>query len=755
MNVKIEDRTYINAITTSIPRSFAPTVTAITTAVNIYNSTLAPNAAHRVVASTEIISALRAEADSRAVLKSGEKTATASAAFAGGRGGGQARGHHGHRGHGGNSGKGSAPKSDDDLICFKCSSKGHRAPDCPSKKQYYQRMKGKAEAAASSSGSADSKVKADLKSKDGAKDSSAPAAAAQSASSAHIEEAWSASAVFPAPFEEIVIDCSELAAQDEVHISDTHDHFAGIAESGRRIDIFDSGASHHMTPHLDRLSNFQTTAPHQIRTANSEIFYSNGMGEMLMHLPVENGGRHIRLKGVLYAPAMHATLISLGILDEAGFTWMGHDGLLTVFNKMNDIIARIPRVNNLYRIFYDSASLASPVQLSLFEIHKRLGHINYGYIKAMLRENRLAGIALNPHHSDETECRTCLAAKARRAPIAAVRRSPLAEKFREHFHMDIWGPATVFTIDHCKYCLTIVDDATRWLAMPLMRVKSEAFGKYVVYEARLQTQHGMHVKILQSDRGGEFLSADMDVHLERAGTIRKLTVHNTPEHNGVAERTHLTAFNGVRAVLVGSGLPKWLWGEALAYVVYVYNRTARHALQGKSPFEVRFGHAPDVSNLHEWGSVVYVKVDTNSKFDARGKEARWIGLDHTSNGHRIYWPKEKKISVECNIVFSAGSPRVEGEHDVNIGPTSEIPDAVPPPPKHSRPVPEPEKPPSLEPGEIREPVDPDIVTGKRKREPSAKLRDIASGQAEGALTDITIDNDEECEVLAYSVGAAT
>ncbi|GBE80057.1 hypothetical protein SCP_0212600 [Sparassis crispa] len=88
MNVQIEDRTYINAITTSIPRSFAPTVTAIATAVDIYNSTLAAGATARVVKSMEIIKALRTEADSRAVLKSTDKSTTAGAAVMSGRGGG-------------------------------------------------------------------------------------------------------------------------------------------------------------------------------------------------------------------------------------------------------------------------------------------------------------------------------------------------------------------------------------------------------------------------------------------------------------------------------------------------------------------------------------------------------------------------------------------------------------------------------------------------------------------------------------------
>ncbi|GBE88222.1 hypothetical protein SCP_1300360 [Sparassis crispa] len=758
MNVRIEDRTYINAITTSIPRSFAPVVTAIATATDIYNSTLATGATLRVVTSVEIIKALRAEADSRAVLKSTDKSTTAGAAVVNGRGGMRGRGRSGYRGRGGNSSKSGTHRSEEDLTCFKCGGKGHRAPECASKKQFYQRPK-KSEAASTSSGMSEGKVKADAKPKDSVtKESSASVATVTPASSAHIEEAWSACATFtPLCEEEIVIDCSDLAAQEEIRISDAQHAFVGFVESGRHVDIFDSGASRHMTPHLDRLSNFRATAPHPIRAANSEVFYSHGEGDMLMHLPFENGGKHIRLKQVLHAPAMHATLISIGLIEAAGFKWLSKDGELTLFNRHDDVIAYIPREENLYRIFYDTSQTSvttAHVTLSLFEIHKRLGHVNYGYIKAMLHQNCLTGIALDPHNSEKVECKTCLVAKARRAPISSARQSPLAEKFGEHVHMDIWGPATIFTIDRCKYVLMIVDDATRWLEMPLMRVKSEAFGKYVVFEARLQTQDGVHVKVVQSDRGGEFLSADMDAHLERAGTIRKLTVHDTPEHNGVAERTHLTVFNSVRAALAGSGLPKWLWGEALAYVVYVYNRTARHALQGRSPFEARYGHAPDVSNLHEWGSIVFVTVATDSKFDAQGREARWVGLDWTSNGHRIYWPKERKISVERNIVFSSESPRIEGEQDFDIGPTSRIPDDAPPPVKCPRHTPEPERSPSLEPGEIHEPQDPHIIQGKRKRTPSAKLRDIASGRAEGALTEITIDQSEECEVLAYSVGSA-
>lgn len=108
----------------------------------------------------------------------------------------------------------------------------------------------------------------------------------------------------------------------------------------------------------------------------------------------------------------------------------------------------------------------------------------------------------------------------------------------------------------------MLDDATRWLEEPLLRTKDEAFAKYVSYEARLFTHNNVAIKSVHSDRGGEFTGHEFLAHLSRTGTIQKLTVHDTPEHNGAAERVHQTIFNIVRCLLISSGLPRFLWGKA-------------------------------------------------------------------------------------------------------------------------------------------------------------------------------------------------
>jgi transposase InsO family protein len=43
------------------------------------------------------------------------------------------------------------------------------------------------------------------------------------------------------------------------------------------------------------------------------------------------------------------------------------------------------------------------------------------------------------------------------------------------------------------------------------------------------------IRILHSDRGGEYLGKEFTLYLKSKGMEQKLTVHDTPQHNGIAE----------------------------------------------------------------------------------------------------------------------------------------------------------------------------------------------------------------------------
>ena len=63
---------------------------------------------------------------------------------------------------------------------------------------------------------------------------------------------------------------------------------------------------------------------------------------------------------------------------------------------------------------------------------------------------------------------------------------------------------------------------------------------YKQYEAWVKTQMGAKIKVLNSDRGGEYQGTDFVNYLKSKGTHQKLNVHDMPQQAGVAERHNRT-----------------------------------------------------------------------------------------------------------------------------------------------------------------------------------------------------------------------
>ena len=102
-------------------------------------------------------------------------------------------------------------------------------------------------------------------------------------------------------------------------------------------------------------------------------------------------------------------------------------------------------------------------------------------------------------------------------------------------------------------------------------------------------QHFKGIKTLCSDRSSKYLSAAFDQHLAKAGTMWKLTTHDTPQLNGIAEWLNCMLLECIQVFMHSSWLPKSLWGKVLRHATWLKNRTATHTLDGKTPFEVLYG----------------------------------------------------------------------------------------------------------------------------------------------------------------------
>jgi transposase InsO family protein len=251
----------------------------------------------------------------------------------------------------------------------------------------------------------------------------------------------------------------------------------------------------------------------------------------------------ILLKDVLYAPNMGATLISISKIAAVGFRTVFHKDLLKIFRPRDSMLGCINVQNGLYRVEHEPRKIAASATtdtVTIEELHQLMGHIAPEVAKKLVEDELVEGIKLDKSSSIQS-CDSCKYAKAHRKAIQKEREVPRASEIGEEVDSDVWGPAPVQTINGREYYSSYTDDYSHYTHLYLLHTKDQNFDAYKSYEAELWTQCGAHIKKLHSDHGGKYLSGAFDKHLAKAGTLWSLTVHDTPEYNGVLERlTHGT-----------------------------------------------------------------------------------------------------------------------------------------------------------------------------------------------------------------------
>jgi transposase InsO family protein len=197
--------------------------------------------------------------------------------------------------------------------------------------------------------------------------------------------------------------------------------------------------------------------------------------------------------------------------------------------------------------------------------------------------------------------------------------------FGEEIHSDIWGPSPTNSLGGQRYYATFTDDHTRYMHTYILHTKDKTFAAYKLFTAWAKTQHGMSIKRFHSDCGGEFTSCDFDLFLQEQGTERCLTMHDTLEHNSIAESLNHWLIKHVHVVLHCSDLPKNLWAEAIQFTAWLKNCTSTHVIGDTTPYELLHSEKPNLAGLPKWGQQVWVHSASGSKLDTHAVEGRWVG----------------------------------------------------------------------------------------------------------------------------------
>ena len=129
----------------------------------------------------------------------------------------------------------------------------------------------------------------------------------------------------------------------------------------------------------------------------------------------------------------------------------------------------------------------------------------------------------------------------------------------------------------------------------------------MIYKNKVENQLNKKIKRLRTDRGGEYETSILNNYCETHGIIHEVTPPYSPESNGVAERKNRTLKNMVKAMLISSGAPLNLWGEAILSACLIQN-IIPYKKTDKTPYELWSGFKPNLSYLKVWGCLAKVLI---------------------------------------------------------------------------------------------------------------------------------------------------
>ena len=81
--------------------------------------------------------------------------------------------------------------------------------------------------------------------------------------------------------------------------------------------------------------------------------------------------------------------------------------------------------------------------------------------------------------------------------------------------------------------------------MYLMKHKYEALERFKKFRSEVEKQSDKSIKILQSDRGGEYLSHEFLGYLKENEILCQWTPPGIPQHNGVSKKRNHTLLDMV------------------------------------------------------------------------------------------------------------------------------------------------------------------------------------------------------------------
>jgi Zinc knuckle len=240
-------------------------------------------------------------------------------------------------------------------------------------------------------------------------------------------------------------------------------------------ELYNSGCTQHISPFCEDFTNFSEIPPKAFHAANKQSFSATGRGEMVIDIPIGTDFPKLQLTEVLYSPEVGYTLISIGKLDEKGFSVTFSGGKCTIHGPDGRCVGEVPKSEKgLYKVQHEKGKEANIAKetLTLDMLHWCLGHIFPQAAKKLINKGFVTGMQLETTSDADLFCESCIYAKATRKSIFKVRKGEHAMEFGGETHSDMWGPAPVETKGGKHYYITYTDDKTWFTNLYLLSKES-------------------------------------------------------------------------------------------------------------------------------------------------------------------------------------------------------------------------------------------------------------------------------------------
>jgi len=418
--------------------------------------------------------------------------------------------------------------------------------------------------------------------------------------------------------------------------------------------VLDSGSTRHITPFKFLLEDERSLdKPIKVTFGNNTVAVAASVGNVRM----KNSEAAITLQDVLYVPGAVSNLFSVRQAAERGATTKFTGSGCIVEASGGACVAEMKAgPGELYcmDVTYPYLDVKTFLAKETPELwHRRFGHLGYGNLSKLPKI--VSGIKVTEEEfktaADGGLCEPCILSKQHREPFPLTSRERTSRPL-ELVHMDVCGPMHLASRGGNRYVATFLDDYSRLSIVVPVPTKAAVIPVVKKTIIMLETQSGRKLAAVRTDRGGEYLNAELKDFFAGKGVIHETTAPYTPEQNGAAERLNRTLVERMRAMLLEAGVDQDLWAEAMATACYIRNHSPATA-KSKTPYELFWGRVPDVSKMRTFGAQAYVHVPKalRRKLEPVSKKGVFVGYEPHSKAYRVLLEESGKVMVSRDVTI--------------------------------------------------------------------------------------------------------